>query len=117
MISNSFNIHQFIEAVKGKNRNDTIDLAENEAVLAWQSTYCKGCTITQKQKQGMTYHNQLLRLIDYIRYGVLKQAREIAVQLALQLNNRNAVVILRSNSHPISVPTAAVPYSEKLSSL
>ncbi len=70
MISNSFDIHQFIEAVKGKNRKDAIDLAENEAVLAWHSTYRKGSAITREQKLGMAYHNQLLRLIDFIRSGV-----------------------------------------------
>ncbi len=70
MISNTFDIHQFIEAVKGKNRTDTIDLAENEAVQTWQLTYQKGCPVSQEQEEGMTYHNKLLRLIDYIRYGV-----------------------------------------------
>ncbi len=70
MISNAFDIHQFIEAVKGKNRNDAIDLAENEAVQTWQLTYQKGIAVTQKQKKGMSYQNKLLRLIDYIRYGV-----------------------------------------------
>jgi hypothetical protein len=76
MISPSFDIHQFIENVKEKDPLDRVSLAEQEAVLTWRQSYTRSGSLTEEQKNGMLYENKLLKIIDYIRYGIIH--RDIA---------------------------------------
>ena len=76
MISPSFDIYQFLERVKDKNVSDRVYLAEQEAVQTWRQSYCRSGSLTEEQQNGMLYENKLLKIIDYIRYGIVH--RDIA---------------------------------------
>ncbi len=82
MISPTFNIHQFIEKVKEKDAPDWVDLAEQEAVQTWKRSYTRNGSISDEQKDGMIYENKLLKIIDYIRNGVMdKDISELGPEL------------------------------------
>jgi len=70
MISPSFNFEQFVESVQDKDFHDIIDLAENEATVAWRTVYRKHGSIDQGTTKSRDYQNKLLGLIDYIRHSV-----------------------------------------------
>lgn len=76
MISPSFDIHQFLESVKDKNVCDRVYLAEQEAVQTWRQSYSRSGALSEEQQNGMLYENKLLKIIDYIRYGIVH--RDIA---------------------------------------
>jgi len=71
MISPTFNIHQFIEKVKEKDASDWVDLAEQEAVQTWKRSYTRHGSLSEEQKNGMIYESKLLKIIDYIRSGIM----------------------------------------------
>jgi hypothetical protein len=66
MISKKFHIEEFVEAVKGKDSQEVIALAVDEATRADRK-------VMKTRKQGkteklQTYSRQLKRLINYHRY-------------------------------------------------
>lgn len=69
MISSSFEFHEFVEAVKGKDFQDIIFVAEKEATEAWRSTYRSAVSEENAQK-SQQYQKRLIGLIDYIRNGI-----------------------------------------------
>jgi hypothetical protein len=71
MISPSFDIYQFIENVKEKDASDRVNLAEQEAVQTWRQSYTRNGSLSEEQKNGMLYENKLLKIVDYIRYGIV----------------------------------------------
>jgi hypothetical protein len=82
MISPSFNIHQFIERVKERDASDWVDLAEQEAVQTWTQSYTLNGSLSDEQTNGMIYENKLLKIIDYIRNGILhKEISELGPEL------------------------------------
>ena len=70
MISPSYDIHQFNEAVQGKDWLDTVHLAEQEAMKAWQRTYRESIIVDHDMRAGIIYQHKLLRLIDFIRNDI-----------------------------------------------
>jgi len=70
MISLSHDIHEFMNAVKGKNELEAIYLAEQEALKVWRRSYKKTNASDDKRNDiSMTYQNDLLRFINFVRYG------------------------------------------------
>ena len=69
MISSGYSFRQFIDAVKGKNPQEIICMAEQEATEAWRASYRKrnGSGEWMKSK---SYQDRLLGLIDFMRHGI-----------------------------------------------
>jgi hypothetical protein len=73
MISSDFSFERFVEAVRGKDRLDIVELAEKEATEAWRSVYRCG-DASDDGRKSRTYQARLLRLIDCIRHSSLTLA-------------------------------------------
>ena len=73
MISSDFNFKRFVEAVRGKDRLDIVELAEREATEAWRSVYRCG-DASDDCRRSRTYQARLLRLIDCMRHSSLTLA-------------------------------------------
>lgn len=73
MISTEFSFERFVEAVKGKDHLEIVQLAEREATDAWRSVYrCEDASdICLRSRM---YQNRLLHLIDCIRHASLNLA-------------------------------------------
>jgi len=67
MISPNFNINEFIRQTKNRDKYDIINLAEQEATIAWRKTYRSDGVINDVIKRSVLYQNKLLKLIDKIR--------------------------------------------------
>lgn len=89
MISTTCDFTQFVDAVKGKDHLDIIQLAEQEATEAWRQSMQKNSPAGRNIQINLSYQTKLLGLIDYIRHGL--QSREFSPddrQLLQQLSQQ-----------------------------
>jgi hypothetical protein len=70
MISEDYNIAAFINAVKGKDYSEIIELADQEATIADRCRYRKRRKNAEASECGMRYSSQLKDLIFYLRYNI-----------------------------------------------
>jgi hypothetical protein len=70
MISENCNIAAFINAVKGKDYSEIIELADHEATIADRCRYRKRGSNAEAMECGMRYSSQLKDLIFYLRYNI-----------------------------------------------
>jgi hypothetical protein len=74
VISQSYNILEFIEEVRDKEYWDIMYSAEKEATEAWRCLYRPKMAAQAKQKGGENYAKLLESFMFYLRYGA-KQKR------------------------------------------
>jgi hypothetical protein len=70
MISTSFDLNQFIEAVRDKDYFDIIYFADREATEAERVSYRKRKSAALNQKDCKAYVNLLKGLILFMRHGI-----------------------------------------------
>ena len=76
MISASFDFRQFLGAVRHKNHQDIICLAEKEATEAWLHTSHNNQILNDFAIQCLTYQKRLLALVDYLLSGIKSKSLE-----------------------------------------